>query len=277
MTPEPNLVNRLKIRLRPLDERLKLRHKLHVALLPLLPRRAELAKLRDCGKGQRCFIMGNGPSLKKIDPAPLAREVTFGTNAIYLAKDWLGFLPTYHVTEDQLVVEDRGSEISQLQGPLKFYDRRWLGRIPPNGRVINPRVFYDYAEYSGFPLFSRDAAKCLWVGGTVSYLCIQLAYYMGYDPVYLIGFDHHYVKPEHVSTNGAVWTSHGDDPNHIHPSYFGAGRRWHDPRVDRMEMAYSRAKEIFAVDGRHIFNATMGGALEVFDRVDFAELMATPS
>jgi len=234
-----------------------------------------MSAFRGIGRGKRCFIMGNGPSLKKIDPTPLREEVTFGTNGIYLVRDWLGFLPTYHVTEDSLVIEDRGREISALEGTIKFYDKRWQRQIPPSGQVIHPRIIYDYSEYAGFPLFSSDAARCLWTGGTVSYLCLQLAYFMEFDPVILIGFDHSYVRPAHVTAGGGagnIWTSHGDDPNHIHPGYFGKGYRWHDPRVDRMELAYLRAAESFFRAGRRVQNATVGGQLEVFERVDYRGL-----
>ena len=37
-----------------------------------------LAALKDIHKGQRCFIMGNGPSLKNTDLSKLRNEITFG-------------------------------------------------------------------------------------------------------------------------------------------------------------------------------------------------------
>ena len=45
--------------------------------------------------GQRCFILGGGPSLKLVDPGPLRNEVTFAVNGIFLIYDWLGFEPSY--------------------------------------------------------------------------------------------------------------------------------------------------------------------------------------
>jgi hypothetical protein len=95
---------------------------------------------------------------------------------------------------------------------------------------------------------------------------------MGFEEVYLVGMDHNYEKPDHVKTDGDVWLSQGDDPNHFHPDYFGAGYRWHDPMVWRMEIAYQKAREVFEQDGRRIMNATEGGRLEVFDRVRYQDL-----
>ncbi|MCH7600781.1 MAG: motility associated factor glycosyltransferase family protein [Myxococcales bacterium] len=236
----------------------------------------ELASLRGSGKGKRCVIMGGGPSLKAVDPDLLKDEVTFGVNGIFLIEDWLGFLPTYYVVEDALVVEDRADAIASLEGPTKIYGSVYRNRIRETGDVRYANVLYDYSAYPEFPYFSADASRCLWVGGTVSYLCLQLAYYMEFDPVILVGFDHNYSEPADVvkGSNQNEWTSQSDDPNHFHPDYFGKGKRWHAPRTDRMELAYQKARAEFDKVGRKVINATEGGKLEVFERVPFDMLFA---
>ena len=216
--------------------------------------------------------MGGGPSLKLIDPSYLRNEATFAVNSIFLITDWLGFLPTYYMVEDRLVVEDRCKDIENFHGPVKFYDQRYNTKIAPDANTFNINMVDDYSDYAGFPEFSRRADKGVWCGGTVTYLCIQMAFYMGFDPVYLVGIDHNYVRPSHVESAGTVWTSQGDDPNHFHPDYFGRGKKWHDPRVDRMERAYESARTVFRRADRRILNATIGGKLEVFPRVPFNEL-----
>ena len=95
---------------------------------------------------------------------------------------------------------------------------------------------------------------------------------MGFSEVYLVGFDHSYTIPTDVDMFGTEIKSKSDDPNHFNPEYFGTGYRWHDPRVDRMEMAYAKAKEVFESNGRIIYNATDGGKLEVFPRVEYSEI-----
>ena len=134
------------------------------------------------------------------------------------------------------------------------------------------RAIYDFDRRAGFPVFSMNPARVLWIGGTVTYICLQLALDMGFKEIYLLGMDHNYSRPEHVQSVGDVWTSHGDDPNHFHPQYFGAGYRWHDPQVARMEAAYRKAREVCTAHGATVFNATPGGQLEVFERVDYASL-----
>jgi hypothetical protein len=137
------------------------------------------------------------------------------------------------------------------------------------------RAIYAFEAAAGFPRFSLDPARLMWIGGTVTYICMQLALYMGFSEVYLVGMDHNYQRPDHVQSQGSVWTSHGEDPNHFHPQYFGAGYRWHDPQVERMETAYRKARDVYAEQDARIVNATVGGRLEVFDRVDYERLFCT--
>ena len=112
----------------------------------------------------------------------------------------------------------------------------------------------------------------MWVGGTVTYLCMQLAFYMGFSEVYLIGFDHSYKIPVSAVVEGNDITSTDDDPNHFNAAYFGADKRWHDPRLDRMELAYAKARMHYEHAGRMIRNATHAGRLEIFERVNYEDL-----
>ena len=65
--------------------------------------------------------------------------------------------------------------------------------------------------------------------------------------------------------------SQGDDPNHFNPQYFGKGFRWQLPDLETSEIAYRMAKQAFEADGREVLDATVGGKLQVFRKVDFDE------
>ena len=188
--------------------------------------------------------------------------------------------PKYYVVEYVFVAEDRSDEISKYIGPSqKFFGNylRYTLRGDEDTTWLN--VIVDYRDYPGFPHFSGNSAKRLWVGGSVTYLCMQLAYFMGFSTVYLVGFDHNYVVPKDATVSnmrpsGSDILSNSEDPNHFHPDYFGKGYRWHDPKVDRMEKGFLKAKQNFEANGRHIFNATEGGKLEAFERVEYQELFS---
>ncbi len=100
-------------------------------------------------------------------------------------------------------------------------------------------------------------------------VAIQLAYYMGFSEVYLVGVDHSY---QFKGTPHAEQVSEGDDPNHFAANYFGKGFRWHLPDLEGSELAYRVAKHIFQTSGRRIFDATVGGKLEVFPKVAYPSL-----
>lgn len=223
-------------------------------------------------EGKRCFIIGNGPSLNNIDLTKLKDEITFGVNAIYTNHEKMGFYPTYYVVEDIFVAEDRKNEINRLKGPQKFFGNYLSYCFNENDDVNWINVRFKYDSYKNFPNFSTNLLRQVWTGGTVSYLSLQIAYYMGFTEVYLVGFDHSYTIPKHDLVNGTEILSQGDDENHFNKEYFGKGKRWHDPMVDRMELSYEKAKKYYESDNRKIFNATFGGHLEVFERIEFKTL-----
>lgn len=236
-----------------------------------------VGKLKELGEkynGNRCFIIGNGPSLNGLDLTLLKNEYTFGVNAIYINYEKMGFYSNFYAVEDFFVAEDRADEINNYKNSIKFFGNYLKYCITSDDQTI----FLNYIWKSGyvnFPHFSTNALEKVYFGGTVSYLCMQLAYYMGFSEVYLIGFDHNYVIPNDVKiTNNSrdILSLEDNDVNHFNKEYFGKGKRWHDPKVDRMENAYKKAKYYFEQDQRKIYNATAGGKLEVFERVDFNSL-----
>jgi hypothetical protein len=227
----------------------------------------KLAHLNGKFTGRRCFVMGNGPSLLKCDLTLLKDEVTIGSNAQYLSWDTIGIVPTFLTVEDRLVAEDRADDLCALERPTKIFPKYLLYCLRKSVNTI----FINFAvDYQPFPQFSDDFEKVVYWGGTVSMLNIQLAYFLGCDEIYLIGFDHHYKVPDKMDNK--VIVSEGDDVNHIHPNYFGKGYRWHDPNLPRMEQAYAEARRFLDARGIRIRNATVGGQLEVFERVDYSSL-----
>jgi hypothetical protein len=211
--------------------------------------------------GERCFILGNGPSLRKTDLSLLKDEVTFGLNRIYLLFDEIGFATTYYVCVNNLVIEQCAHEIEELPGP-KFisWRARDLINLVPDMMFLRP--------LNG-PRFCTDITKGIWEGATVTYVAMQIAYYLGFQEVILIGVDHSF------ETKGKPHTtvvSQGPDPNHFDPQYFGKGFRWQLPDLETSELAYHLAKYEFARDGREIVDATVGGKLQVFHKVDYHTL-----
>lgn len=221
-----------------------------------------ITKFKDRYPGHRCFIIGNGPSLRQTDLKKLKNEFTFGMNRIYLAFPELGFATTFFVSINDLVIQQTAADIQKLKMPkfIAWRSRQWLQPVHD--------LFFLYTTYTE-PVFAKNAAGRLWEGATVTYTALQLAYYMGFNEVILIGVDHSFAtrgKPNETVT------SSGDDPNHFNPAYFGKGFRWQLPDLETSEMAYRMAKQAFESDGRRVLDATIGGKLSVFPKADYKKL-----
>lgn len=222
----------------------------------------QLDKFHNIHQGERCFIIGNGPSLKNTDLSKLKQEHTFGMNRIYMLFAELGFPVSYYVSVNSLVIEQCAQDIRTLKMP-KFLSWRSHTLIEPSKEMI-----FLHTTYTG-PKFASDVRGRLWEGATVTYVALQLAYYMGFQTAYLIGVDHSFTTKGKPNT---TIVSQGDDPNHFNPGYFGKGFRWQLPDLDTSEQAYAMARQAYEADGRKVIDATVGGKLTVFPKIDYNKL-----
>jgi hypothetical protein len=233
----------------------------------LLPRWQESLKrvrsYRDTHQGKRCFVIGNGPSLRKMDLTPLRNETTFGLNRIYLLFPELGFTTSYLVVVNELVLEQCAGDLRGLSLPkfVTWRARKWLAPDPG-------AVFLD-TDYTGPENFTTDMTGRIFEGFTVTYVALQLAFYMGFEETILIGVDHNYTTQ---GTPNTTVVSQGDDPNHFASGYFGKGFRWQLPDLEGSERAYRLALQAYTQAGRRVLDATAGGKLAVFPKVNFETL-----
>jgi hypothetical protein len=221
----------------------------------------KMKRLKNKYRGKRCFIIGNGPSLKRTNLKLLRYEYTFGLNRIYLLFKKLGFNTSFLVSTNSLVISQSKKEIERLKMP-KFISWKSRGFLKKDRRTI-------YLRTLARQHFSKDCSKGVWEGATVTYVALQLAYYMGFDMVYLIGVDHNF------NTKGRPHNeiiSQGNDRDHFSPSYFGRGFRWNLPDLATSEYAYRLADKVFRSDGRKVIDATVGGKLKIFKKVDYQSL-----
>lgn len=219
-----------------------------------------LRELKGAFKGQRCFVMGNGPSLNHQNLQQLRNEFTIGANYIYMNKEKMGFSPTLISFANYLVIQQRLDEILALDDSIKvlpYYLFDDFG-APNDTLIINMQ--------HQTPEFSLDATCYTSTQSTVTYVNLQLAYYLGFDEVCLIGCDNRYIQPDR-GKEGTVLTQEEDDPNHFTPAYF-KGLKWQKGDMDRMEQLYARAGQAFSDRGSKVIDCTYNGALTVFEKGD---------
>jgi len=201
--------------------------------------------------GRTGVVIGNGPSLKDVPLDFLRSYSTFGSNRIYLM-----FHPTFYVCVNPLVWEQNKQDISTLGGSMvKFLPKAW-----------GDKSSYPLATIST-PMFSFNPMSWVYEGYTVTFVSLQLAFYLGFETILLVGIDHRY------TFEGAPNERHmlqGEDPNHFSPDYF-RGQFWNNPDLERSEKAYQMARIAYEDNGRRIINLTPNSALEVFEKGELVE------
>ena len=223
-------------------------------------------------KGERCFIIGNGPSLRAEDLDKLKNEVTFASNKIYLMFDKTEWRPNYYVITDTEVLESNQNEINRtIKCPI-FFSLNSLTDF--NSFTIKNGLFYQSLGNSlWFPpdnrsiLFSNEGFIIYW-GATVTYECIQIASFMGFKEMYLLGMDHNFNT---VVTDAGELRMNAKVINHFEKRY--SDTKVFKPQfIDTVNAAFRSAEKYSRENGFRIFNATRGGKLEIFERVDFDKL-----
>lgn len=238
-------------------------------VLPIF-RHSELARFKDIHKGKRCFIIGNGPSLTIDDLEKLHKnhEVCFGSNMICRIFPQTNWRPTYYAIIDWLAIKNCLPIVAEEKNTEVFVsDMRFLR--PVKYMYSNVHLLHMPGEVplnEGYPGFSDDITECVYHGGSVSYgISMQVAAYMGFTDIYLLGTDNNYVKASHV------------DGNHFIENYYDPEEKKELERQnisveivrDYMTRSFTKAEEHSRENGFRIYNATRGGMLEVFERVDF--------
>lgn len=240
------------------------RHELSKSLDPRWEKNLlKLEPYQDLHSGKRCFIIGNGPSLRDTDMSLLRDEIIFGLNRIYLLFPELGFTTTYLVSVNELVLEQFAGDLEKLTLP-KFFTwraRRWFRK--------DPGILFLDTDYTGEETFTSNITRRFYEGFTVTYVALQLAFAMGFHEAILIGVDHSFKTqgPPNITV-----TSQGDDPNHFAPNYFGPGAKWQLPDLEGSERAYRMARAAYEAVGRRVLDATVRGKLTVFPKVDYSSL-----
>lgn len=233
-----------------------------------------LKTLRGIHSGKRCFIIGNGPSLRADDLDKLVGEYTFAANKIYKIFEQTQWRPTYYVSVDRSFLHQQYANIriddlghlfiaadkkACIEGSTRKVTK--INCEAPNFEVRINR-WNDMTAY-----VSEDASSYLCDKGTVTFVSIQLAIYMGFSEIYLLGVDHCYSKYRDAS--GKLHVDNTLQDNFENVQYPDAGPFY----PNTSQYVYEISREYCDNHGIKIYNATRGGRLEVFERVDFDKII----
>jgi len=223
----------------------------------------QLETFRNIHSGEDCFIIGNGPSLNKMDLTLLNDYHTFGLNKIYLIFKRQPLKLSYHVAVNSLVIEQSKDYFNTSDCPTFLaQEAKWKNKIRSKNTFAICDLLYE-------DLFYKDITKGITPGYTVTYVAMQIAYFMGFKRVFLVGVDHNFAQTGQANEKQRL---NGDDQNHFDPNYF-KGQDWHLADLEKSEIFYSIAKYIYEKNDRSIYDATIDGKLDIFQKINYEEAL----
>lgn len=228
----------------------------------------ELEIYKNIHKGKRIFVIGNGPSLRIEDLNILHqnREICMASNTAYRAYDLTQWRADYYCITDGEAVNFWKAEGTKIEGTVFVGDVYHYHRCDYEDGL---NYFHHKEErfYPNYARFSDDFTKGFYTGATVTYTMIQLAAYMGAEEIYLLGVDLGWKEGTKASDTHFIKNYVTEKDLALIPKY-NQGRF----QTAHMEKVYEGAELYSRKHGFRIYNATRGGFLEVFERVDFDSL-----
>lgn len=225
-----------------------------------------LKALKGIHEGERCFLIGNAPSLTYEDLGKLRGEITFGCNSLCKAFPELGFSTTYFCFLDWRVYKlhkeiFEGMRLENVFYRFSFNALRGANPVWEKAIPFNSLGHYNYRK-GVTRKFSTKPYEKVYDGYTVIYAMMQIAVYMGFKELYLLGVDCDY--------SGGKNNNHfvGSDTEHVTNSEINYAQ-------EKMGQAFETAEAFAEEHGVRIFNCSRGGKLKVFIQKDLDEVLST--
>lgn len=223
---------------------------------------------RDSQSGKKCFLLGCGPSLNKVDLNKLRGHTVMGVNGTALIE---GLKLDYFVSVSNFFWKSHQQELKSLKCRrfLPYFLRDVL-------ESKSPTVWLNSVsdkEYNALDVekpwkFSYLPNKYIFLGGTVIFVCLQILYHLGFEEVVVLGLDHDYGIDKQDIPRDGQYVNSTNLSAHFRKDYYRKDEQVHID-IHGMERAYHLANEAFTLGGRRIVNASPGTKLDVFEKVEY--------
>lgn len=221
-----------------------------------------LERFHNCHRGERMILVCNGPSLNKTDFSLIRGEVNMGLNKIFLGFRKFRFYPKYYIAINQRVIEQSATSIKRLNCINFLKDMRESNPLSESALTY---LIHSRPEQR----FHKNLSQGFYEGYTVTFAALQIAFYMGFARVIIVGMDHCY---SYQGSPNEPRKLKGHDPNHFDSSYF-SGQTWDNPDLANSEKYYKMARSAFEEDDRQILDCTVNGACKIFEKCNLEEAL----
>ncbi|NZD48908.1 hypothetical protein [Rhizobium leguminosarum] len=260
-----------------LRRRLSNRQKLPLDIARSLEENTQLAGLH---AGQRCFILGNGPSVRDLDLLLLEGENVITVSNGYLHSDFDKFRSRYHcvpqITYGLMNSEDVirwFEEMHSYLGAAELFLSSTESELIRNHNLFSGRTVRYLMLGKSFDDRSSDEiidiSQPVPRVESVPVMALMIAMYLGFEEIILLGVDHdHFLSSSYQYAfdlkvqKGKDFTANADGTvqTNRHDDFQSLARLWRQ---------YRAISNIAKANGIRIFNSTPGGALDEFDRRPF--------
>lgn len=218
--------------------------------------------LKDTHKGERCFVVATGPSLTIDDLDLLENEFSLSLNSIVLSFNKTQWRPNIYAIQDEYVFNSIKEDLQRADGLQKILVSDNISskfKIPYDYKsfklhYLDHKMFH-FKEYGHFK-FSDDCYSCIYDAYSIVFTLMQLACYMGFKEIYLLGCDCNY--------------------NQKKAYFFDYGYR--DPKFkingSKQIQAHIEFKKFAEKKGIKVINCTKGGSLEVYPRMKIEDVIS---
>jgi len=223
---------------------------------------------------QRCFIVATGPSIAKKDLSFLKGEFVISLNLCPLTLDLFNIIPEINIVADKLQYpkyKEVFRELTFNKNIKKIIVASACETFPEDLKDKNT-FFFPKKLQQEIPSFSKNPIRDGFCRGkTVAFDAIQLAFYLGFKEVYILGMDfgkkydwgrdgHSYEIEKNPKFKDIKFATAKDKMINRglpgHPEYWGY-----------ISNCMKEAKKAFDEEGRIILN-DIHSELDVFDKID---------
>jgi len=237
-------------------------------------------KLKDIHAGKRCFILGNGPSTNNQDLLLLENEIKIVVNSIYKHEKIKEINPNYWLCVDPLIFEKKEQYLIPLINAIEEKQINVKIFFPIN--YVYGKCQIQKTDFMNLYYFMYDGSKTInddinfsqgipAYGQNVILVTMMLAFYLGCNPIYLLGCDHTWWKFKRDDyTNNSIAThsyKNGSDNYSQKYSYDFLQTTIYVQKYQYLQLIKYAEKR-----GIQIFNATGGGFLDLFPRANYEDL-----
>ncbi len=242
--------------------------------------RSKIESFQNSHVGEKCFVIGNGPSLNAEDLTTLKDNHIFclASKGIYNIFDDTPWRPDIWGVSDLDYIKLKEIDINKLSGFPKFVCAQAILR---HNIEIKDAIYYPFIQAERQPcFFNKDITRGIHFYGTITGKLINIAVYMGFTEIYLLGCDH--TLPMKIDENGKKvvdtsvnshfnnkYFSNEQERSQVYKNVIDAEKSFQYTTQAYADIKYHCEKQL----GVQIYNASRKSALEVFPRINFDEVI----